>query len=543
MRSCLAGLTSVVLVTTLAVSAAGSDAVLYRIEKEGRARVSNRGGRLYVTVQFNILRNRDDQPALDVAKEEIVVTEDGQRVAELEIFRPQSLDGLTTVLAIDTSGSMAERGKLDEAKGAARLFLEQQHGRADNGLILFDHRLLVQHRPTGDPQRFASHRRHLLEQILAARPGGGTAYLDATAEAVAMLRGVRGRKAAVVLTDGVDLNSQQTLRDVCRKAQAAEVPVYTVGVGEPGTKEPVTTVLVLDRSGSMKDPVGEGDIVSKMEALHHAASRFVELMRPGARTTLLPFSDRPDSPQPFTADKESLKQGIRQLFPRGQTAVFDATHAAVQSLAAERPEGKRAVVVLTDGMDNRSRRSAEAVAARAQAADVPLHILGFGPPGELDEDVLQRLAAQTGGTYHHARSEQKLSEIFEKLSIQLHDDGIDEEALRTLAEETGGRYYLARDIGELPFIYRELAQELQETYTVTFPSSRPSHDGTSRDIDIRVERGGVVISGTATFGYNVHGVVVPEMDHRVYLVLLLALGGLLALPAGVRHLYRLYGGT
>ena len=105
---------------------------------------------------------------------------------------------------------------------------------------------------------------------IAAKPMGGTAYLQATYEAVDMLGDVPGRRAVVLMTDGVDLNSDVTLREVIKKAQAKDVPVYTLGVGEPGRGEPVTTVLVLDHSGSMADPASDKDSVSKIEALHRA---------------------------------------------------------------------------------------------------------------------------------------------------------------------------------------------------------------------------------------------------------------------------------
>src|SRR5262249_46193320 len=152
---------------------------------------------------------------------------------------------------------------------------------------------------------------------------------------------------------------------------------------------------------------------------------------------------------------------------------------------------------------------------RAKEANIPLHMLGLGRPGELDEDVMRRMAEQTGGTYHHARSEQTLFDIFENLSIQLHDEGIDEASLRKLAAVTGGRSCPARDTSRLRFIYEGLAEELQTTYTVTFPSLRQDDDGTLRDIDISVWQNGVQVSDVMRGGYNVPGVVVPEMDHRV----------------------------
>src|SRR5262249_18348735 len=157
----------------------------------------------------------------------------------------------------------------------------------------------------------------------------------------------------------------------------------------------------------------------------------------------------------FTTDKAALKGRIKQLTPHGGTLLYDATYEAVETLEAARPEGKKAVVVLTDGVDESpgSRHRVAEVIQRAREAGIPPHMLGFGRPGDLDENVMQLMASASGGTYHHARNEQFLFEIFENLSIQLHDDGIDEAALRRLADDTGGHYFHARDLGQLKFIY------------------------------------------------------------------------------------------
>src|SRR5439155_27271748 len=163
------------------------------------------------------------------------------------------------------------------------------------------------------------------------------------------------------------------------------------------------------------------------------------------------------------------------------------------------------------------------------------YMLGFGRRREINEGVMRRMARETGGEYYHAEDQQKLLDIFENLSIQLHDDGIDEESLRRLAKETGGEYRRARDASELHILYQRLAEELQSTYTVTYLSRRSSHDGTARGIDIGVVRGGVRISTGGRTDYNVHGVVVPDMDYRVYLVLLVVLGGLLLFPAALKR--------
>ncbi len=507
-----------------------------------------RDQKLYVTVEFKVLRAADGSVATDVNKDEIVVTEDGKEVERLEISQPRT-DRLTTVLAMDVSGSMEGRSqsggqrKIDEAKQAARSFLDGLHAKADTGLILFDHEMKVEEEPGKDPAKFAQHRQKVRQLVDAARPSGGTAYLDAADVALRMVKPFPGRKAVLVMTDGVDMNSKHNLAEVIAEAKAIGVPVYTLGIGDPGKNEPVTTVLVLDHSGSMKGKADDDDTVSKIAALHTAASRFVDLMRPNARTTLLPFSTAVDLPLPFSTDKAKLKERIAQLRPQGGTSLYDAAYGGIEALMAEKPRGKKALVVMTDGKDEApgSRCSAQVVIDRAREAGVPLYMLGLGRKHEINEEVMTRMARETGGAYYHAGNQKRLIELFEKLSIEIHDDGIDETSLRELAEKTGGKYVPVRDASKLKLEFGRLSEELQSTYTVTFPSRRQTHDGTARGIDITVVRGGVRVSDVGQVDYNVRGVVVPaeiDRDYKVYLVLLVLLGGLLLFPAGLRRLYR-----
>jgi VWFA-related protein len=541
-RRLMAG--SVLVAALMVALASAADAALrYTIEKPENVFVTTRplNGKnaFFVTLQFRIHDATDNRIVTDIAKDEIRVAEDGQPVANLDITAP-AVEPLKTVLALDMSGSMAAEHKWAQAGVAAHTFLDRLDPRSDSGLILFDHEIRVQEKPAADRPEYAAHRDAVRKLVDAAKPGGGTAYIDAAALGVEMLKNVPGRRAVVLMTDGVDMNSKRRLDDVIRLAEVAKVPIYTLGIGEPGKNEPVTTVLVLDKSGSMRQKANSIDRMSKIAALRIAASRFVELMRPNARTTLLPFSTEVEKPGPFTADKEELKTAIQALTPEEGTSLYDAAFVGVETLVAARPRGKKALVVLTDGQDEApgSRHSDDDVIEAAKNAGVVLHMLGLGRPQEINEPVMQRMAKETGGTYHHAGDPQKLIDLFEQLCIDLHDDGIDEESLRKLADKTGGRYVPARDISKLSELFGSIADELQSTYTVTFASRRPSHDGTARDITVRVVRGGQQVSDAASAGYQVHGVVVPEMDATIYLALLALFGGLLAVPAALRRLTR-----
>jgi VWFA-related protein len=560
MRILLAIALATLLLAVVPSAAQNPDSLRYKIEIEkndkGEKKVfasfreHNGEQALYVTVHFKVVRVADGQEATDVDKADIVVREDGQIVHELEIFSPRA--ALTTVLAMDISGSMENTSgvsgirKIDEAKKAAGIFLDNLSAKSETGLILFDHKMRVKEPPRRDSSHYAEHRKEIRRLIdEKAIPSGGTAYLDAAAQSVEMLKDIDGRRAVVLMTDGVDMNSRATVKEVIKLATVNQVPIYTLGIGELGKYKNVTTVLVLDHSGSMTEKADSGDKRSKIEALRTAASRFVELMRHDAQTTVQSFSSEVDVPHNFTDNKQMLIERIKELKPAGGTLLYDATYAGLETLAAAHRDGRNAVVVLTDGRDEApgSRVSDRLVIERAKELGFPLYMLGLGQKEEINETVMRRMAEETKGKYFHAGSEQKLFEIFEKLSIDLHDDGINEKELRELADKTGGKFFWARDAAKLPQFFTDLAAELQSNYTATFPSRRSSHDGTARGIDISIERGGVRLSNVGSADYNVHGVVVPEMDYRIYLALLALLGVFLIAPVGVRQLHRFYGGS
>jgi VWFA-related protein len=490
---------------------------------------------LYIKVRFSITVGGDaaDAPGADY---KIRIEEDGHLVGEEDVPRPTPSEDLSAVLAVDTSGSMKDFGRMAQAKVAANIFLDKLPKKAECGLILFDHEM----RPPVLPPTVQ--REPLRAQIRKVEPRGGTAYLDATAKGVDMLRGLRRRheRAVVVMTDGIDLNSTATLEGVIHQAKEQRVRVYTIGIGEPGKLERVSSVLVLDHSGSMAAPADDQDAKPKIQALHTAASRFVSIMPSTGRTTLVPFHSTVDAPQPFSNDKFALQRAIKNLTPMGETALFDAVYAAVATLEADGSKGKRAVVAMTDGIDNSSRRRVGEVIERAREAKIPLHMLGFGRQGELDENTMRAMAAQTGGKYYHAKNEKALLEIFENLSIQLHDDGIDENTLTKLAVETGGKYYPAKNIQDLKFILEQVTQTIQKKeYVVMFPSLRQVRDGTARNVALKLVRAGYQAGEKALQetqgGYQTHGVVVAEMNHYVYLLLLAAIGILIAAPSMMKR--------
>jgi VWFA-related protein len=255
---------------------------------------------------------------------------------------------------------------------------------------------------------------------------------------------------------------------------------------------PVNTLLVLDRSGSMQGP--------KLSSAQQAATSFVELMRSQDQVGLLLFAGSSTLAQPLTSDKAALSQAIDSIQVADATALYDAVS---EGLNVVRPvNGRKSLIVLSDGMDNRdewlarlqgygSKHELNEVIEQASASGVTLYTIGLGDRGELNEQALQQLAAQTGGTYYYAPSGDQLTAL-----------------------------------------YRSLSQQFQTEYALTYRSPRAAYDGTRRNIEIAIHAGGGHSgSGSSTYMER-HLLQVrsqPLAGLALSVMLLLALAGPLAL--------------
>jgi len=528
----LAALPAFFLTRSVHGQAAKTEDIPYKIEFDPAdvvisKRYENKEG-LFITIKFTVVLDGKGQQ-INSADYKIAIEEEGKEVKRIDVPAPKPSEDLSVIMAVDTRGSMKGK-RMEQVRVASDTFLSKLPGRADCGLILFNHEIRETIKPIVK-------REPLLEAIHKVQPRGGSAFLDAAKKGLEMLKGIPRDKALVLITDGIDLNSKATVPEIIALASTKKdkIRIYTIGIGEPGKLEQVSSVLVLDHSGSMSQPADNNDPTPKIEALHRAAVRFIDMIPYTARTTLIPFSSGVDTPEPFSNNKSRLKKAIQGLRALGETALFDAVFEAVCTLEAENPRGKRVVVAMTDGVDNISRRRVEEVIGRAKEAKIPLFLLGFGREGELDDKTMRRMADETGGQYYYAPNEKVLMDIFENLSIKIHDDGIDEETLRKLAGATGGQYFPAKNVADLQFILERVTKDIQKQFhEVTFPSRFQVDDGRQRRISLKLLHGDRVETEHKT-QTQVHGVVIAEMNHLVYLVLLGILGVLLALPTWVKR--------
>jgi VWFA-related protein len=263
-------------------------------------------------------------------------------------------------------------------------------------------------------------------------------------------------------------------------------PVEIKDVYQAGEQGSVGTILAIDRSGSMVD-------LDKIEAAKTAAKTFVDLMRPEDTAGVVVFNTQVEVVQPLTSNKTTLHSAIDSIEAFDDTAMYDALATSIDTLGDV--EGRRVVIVLSDGLDNRSQETSDSILESIQGAELSIYAIGLGDP-----------SAGTGST-----------------------SGIDEDALRAIAEKSNGEYRYAPGPDDLTALYEQISYRLQNEYQLTYISPNSLRDGFERGLEVRISD-----SASAEAAYNPGGVI-PEtaqaLSWPVFGGIMLGLAVLLLVPA------------
>jgi Ca-activated chloride channel family protein len=264
------------------------------------------------------------------------------------------------------------------------------------------------------------------------------------------------------------------------------------------TKGPgqLTTLLVIDVSGSMAK-------ANKLTQAKAAAEAYVNQMRPSDQAGVIAFDTHVSTVQAITTDHQALIKAIDSLQSGTDTAMFDALTSAEQLLA--NVSGRKAILLLTDGMDNRSKSNEDAVINAMGLAGLTISTIGLGNPQDAK-------------------------------SLQ----GIDETSLKSLAQRAGGIYTYEPDPSQLASIFQQYGTALQNEYVLTYTSPSSLRDGVNRVLTVSLNGG----STAATSQYNPGGVL-PEVSHQSWILfggLLVGLLALLMIPLVFGRVWQAVGG-
>ncbi len=210
----------------------------------------------------------------------------------------------------------------------------------------------------------------------------------------------------------------------------------------------VSVGILLDVSGSM-------GIGSKMQDARATANHLLERLREGEdESGVFAFDTQLRTLEPFSRNRSYLKDTRGDLHPYGATSLYDAI-AETARRVADRPTTHRAVVVLSDGIDTRSRLTGPEVSAIATSIDVPVYLVAVVSPLDLpDAPTATSAAFEAAGR------------------------------LRDLARWTGGGVHFASSPGEGSRAMQDLLSELRHQYVLAFEASPQSG---WRLIEVRVK--------------------------------------------------------
>jgi Ca-activated chloride channel family protein len=209
---------------------------------------------------------------------------------------------------------------------------------------------------------------------------------------------------------------------------------------------PINVVVMLDTSASM---------TLNMELLFAGAEQFILRLLPHDRARVGAFNDKIDwDDLGFTADRDALVSELKNLDFGNPTRLYDAVEAALDELRSV--EGRRVILVFTDGDDTASKAGLGEIVERAQAEEVMVYAIG------LQSDYFNGM--------HRIRSRP-------------------DRGLRRLAEETGGGFFELEKTSELGPTFTRVAQELHSQYVIGFTPQ--SLDGKVHKLEIRVKKTGM----------------------------------------------------
>lgn len=209
--------------------------------------------------------------------------------------------------------------------------------------------------------------------------------------------------------------------------------------------QPFTVVVMLDFSASM---------TANLDLLKQATEQFVLRMLPHDKGQVGAFSDKIQFSGKFTSNRDDLIGSLKDLQFGNPTRLYDAIDASIDVLQGV--EGRKIVLVFTDGDDTASKKNMGDVLAKSRETETMIYAIGLESEIAIGPGRIQRTRPDRG--------------------------------LRKLADETGGGYFELKKTAELAPTFTRVAQELHSLYTLGFTPS--TLDNKEHKLEVKVKEQG-----------------------------------------------------
>jgi Ca-activated chloride channel family protein len=206
---------------------------------------------------------------------------------------------------------------------------------------------------------------------------------------------------------------------------------------------PISIGVIFDMSGSMAD---------KVDKARQAVIQFLRIANPRDEFFLVSFNNRAELTSRFTSSIEELQSRMLFTVAKGTTALLDAIYLGLTEMR-DAQNGKRALLIISDGGDNHSRYNEKDIQKFVKEADCQLYAMGIFDVNDMGRTPEERYGPSL---------------------------------LSELAEMTGGRVFPVSSLNDLPDIASKIGMELRNQYVLGYKPSDARHNGTWRKIKVKL---------------------------------------------------------
>jgi Ca-activated chloride channel family protein len=227
---------------------------------------------------------------------------------------------------------------------------------------------------------------------------------------------------------------------------------------------PVSLVFTIDTSGSMRP---------KLDRVINASISLVKKSQKTDEMAVIQFKDQTELLEEFTSDINDVIDALKGMIASKQTSMLDALYVSADYAGKEGKNRRKAVVLVSDGLDNNSFYKFEEVVSHLREADVQIYLIGFTT--DLGKD----------GAWFGKSEKDKAERLLTKL-----------------ASETGGRAFFPKELAEVDSIAQQISVDLRTQYSIGYYPTNSKRDGTFRSVKIQVEGGSRRLVARTRTGYT-----------------------------------------
>lgn len=194
-----------------------------------------------------------------------------------------------------------------------------------------------------------------------------------------------------------------------------------------------------------------------------ASYGFVQSLRPEDWVAVIAFDMRPEILQDFTKNKAAAFGALNMMRIPGfrESNLFDAVTDAVNRM--DNIEGKKAILLISSGVDTFSKMRYDQTLKKVQASDTPIYSIGTGQAMREIADARGRMGMGQNVAFLQADNQ-----------------------LRSFSKLSGGKSYFPRFEGQFPEIYNDISASLRNEYNVSYAPANPAHDGKFRKLKVEL---------------------------------------------------------